>query len=214
MRQLVGLSSNLWYTRTVKIYGSGNQRATLEPKLTWATPGQRGFPQRNGTGTTQIPGAPLRSVGVPPASQSSAARVGGRPAAYGGYGGHGGQGAYGGYGGPSAYGGYGGQPAYGGYGAHPVSSQSGHAQPVSQVSPAELAAREAAARKQAEEMAKSAELRQILNNLEKVDDEGRRSSLLDTLCSVADVLELPEHPSPPSLRSGDLKVNLLKHQVW
>lgn len=82
------------------------------------------------------------------------------------------------------------------------------------MSPAELAAREAAARKQAQEMAKSTELRQILNSLEKVDDEGRRSSLLDTLCSVADVMELPEHPSPPSIQNGDLKVNLLKHQVW
>lgn len=82
------------------------------------------------------------------------------------------------------------------------------------MSPAELAAREAAARKQAQEMAKSTELRQILNSLEKVDDEGRRSSLLDTLCSVANVMELPEHPSPPSIQNGDLKVNLLKHQVW
>ncbi|KAI0730200.1 SNF2 family N-terminal domain-containing protein [Fomitopsis betulina] len=166
---------------TLKIYGSSNLRSTLEPKLSWAAP--RGFPQRNGTGTTQIPGAPLRSAAVPPASQS----------------------AHGGYGAQP-------QPAYGGYGAHPGASQSGYAPPASQMSPAELAAREAAARKQAQEMAKSTELRQILNSLEKVDDEGRRSSLLDTLCSVADVMELPEHPSPPSIQNGDLKVNLLKHQ--
>ena len=70
-----------------------------------------------------------------------------------------------------------------------------------------------AARKQAEEMTKSTELRQILNSLEKVDDEVRRGSLLDTLCSVSDVLELPEHPSPPGMAGGDLRVNLLKHQV-
>ena len=62
-----------------------------------------------------------------------------------------------------------------------------------------------AIRKQQEAYAKAQELKQILNNLEKVDDEGRRSSLLDTLCSVEDVLELPEHPSPPSISSGDLK---------
>ena len=171
-------------------------------------PSQHGVPQRNGTGATQVRGAPPRPAGIPPASQSSAARGGGypgRPAAYGGYGGQSG------YGGPSANGGHGrGQPAYSGY---PAPSQSNYAPPPSQLSPAELAAREAAARKQAEEVAKSAELRQILNNLEKVDDEGRRSSLLDTLCSVEDVLELPEHPSPPGVSGGDLKVNLLKHQV-
>ena len=39
---------------------------------------------------------------------------------------------------------------------------------------------------------KARELKQILDNLEKVDDEGRRSSLLDTLCDVDDVLALPE----------------------
>ena len=74
-------------------------------------------------------------------------------------------------------------------------------------------AQQEAIRKQQEAFARAQELRQILNNLEKVDDEGRRSSLLDTLCSVEDVLELPEHPSPPGVSGGDLKVNLLKHQV-
>ena len=53
----------------------------------------------------------------------------------------------------------------------------------------------------------------MLNNLEKVDDEGRRASLLDTLCSVDDVLGLPVHPDPPSIANGQLKVNLLRHQV-
>ncbi len=53
----------------------------------------------------------------------------------------------------------------------------------------------------------------MLSSLEKVDDEGRRSSLLDTLCSTEDVLGLPEHPNPPGIASGELRVDLLKHQV-
>ena len=60
---------------------------------------------------------------------------------------------------------------------------------------------------------KAIELRQILDNLEKVDDEGRRSSLLDSLCSNEDILSLPLHPNPPSIESGELLTNLLKHQV-
>lgn len=67
--------------------------------------------------------------------------------------------------------------------------------------------------KQQEEFARALELRQTLANLEKVDDEGRRSSLLDTLCSTEDVLGLPEHPNPPGIASGELRVDLLKHQV-
>lgn len=71
-----------------------------------------------------------------------------------------------------------------------------------------------ALRRQQEEFARAAELRQTLANLEKVDDEGRRSSLLDTLCSTEDVLGLPEHPNPPGIASGELRVDLLKHQVY
>jgi SWI/SNF-related matrix-associated actin-dependent regulator of chromatin subfamily A3 len=70
-----------------------------------------------------------------------------------------------------------------------------------------------ALRKQQEDFARAVELRQMLSNLEKVDDDGRRSSLLDTLCSTEDVLGLPEHPNPPGIASGDLRVDLLKHQV-
>lgn len=70
-----------------------------------------------------------------------------------------------------------------------------------------------ALRKQEEEFARAAELKQMLANLEKVDDEGRRSSLLDNLCSTEDILELPEHPSPPGIASGELRVDLLRHQV-
>ncbi len=64
-----------------------------------------------------------------------------------------------------------------------------------------------------EEFVRNAEFRQMLANLEKVDDEGRRTSLLDTLCSTEDVLNLPEHPNPPGIASGELRVDLLKHQV-
>jgi SWI/SNF-related matrix-associated actin-dependent regulator of chromatin subfamily A3 len=70
-----------------------------------------------------------------------------------------------------------------------------------------------AIRRQQEEFARAAELRQTLANLEKVDDESRRSSLLDTLCSTEDVLDLPEHPNPPGIASGELRVDLLRHQV-
>jgi SWI/SNF-related matrix-associated actin-dependent regulator of chromatin subfamily A3 len=68
-------------------------------------------------------------------------------------------------------------------------------------------------KKQQEEFARAAELRQMLSNLEKVDDEGRRTSLLDTLCSTEDVFNLPEHPNPPGIASGELRVDLLRHQV-
>ncbi|KAH9961307.1 SNF2 family N-terminal domain-containing protein [Russula dissimulans] len=67
-------------------------------------------------------------------------------------------------------------------------------------------------RGQQEEFARAAELRQTLANLDKVDDEGRRSSLLDTLCSTEDILNLPEHPNPPGIASGELRVDLLRHQ--
>jgi SWI/SNF-related matrix-associated actin-dependent regulator of chromatin subfamily A3 len=90
--------------------------------------------------------------------------------------------------------------------AAPSSSQR---RPNASQTPAQIEA----ARKQLEALQKAAELRQMLNNLEKVDDEGRRSSMLDTLCSVDDVLNLPLHPSPPGILSGELTVDLLKHQV-
>jgi SWI/SNF-related matrix-associated actin-dependent regulator of chromatin subfamily A3 len=70
-----------------------------------------------------------------------------------------------------------------------------------------------ALRKRQEEFDRAAELRDMLSTLERVNDEGRRSSLLDTLCSTEDILNLPEHPSPPSIESGELRVDLLRHQV-
>jgi SWI/SNF-related matrix-associated actin-dependent regulator of chromatin subfamily A3 len=72
-------------------------------------------------------------------------------------------------------------------------------------------AQQEAARRQ---LGNAAELRKILDNLERVDDESRRSSLLDNLCPTEDILDLPLHPNPPGIESGDLSVDLLKHQVW
>ncbi|KAF8161207.1 SNF2 family N-terminal domain-containing protein [Crassisporium funariophilum] len=79
--------------------------------------------------------------------------------------------------------------------------------------PVQSAIQMEAIRKQQQALQKAAELKQMLNNLEKVDDEGRRTSLLDTLCSNDDVLNLPLYPSPPGIASGELKVDLLKHQL-
>ncbi|KXN85344.1 Putative SWI/SNF-like matrix-associated actin-dependent regulator [Leucoagaricus sp. SymC.cos] len=59
---------------------------------------------------------------------------------------------------------------------------------------------------------KAAELKQMIDGLEKVNDEGRRGSLLDTLCSTEDILNLPLHPDPPGTQKGNLQVDLLKHQ--
>ena len=65
----------------------------------------------------------------------------------------------------------------------------------------------------AESLARAEELRIMLANLERRDDESRRGSLLDKLCSTEDILQLPEHPNPPGVSTGELVVNLLKHQV-
>ncbi|KAG1777727.1 SNF2 family N-terminal domain-containing protein [Suillus placidus] len=65
---------------------------------------------------------------------------------------------------------------------------------------------------QQEALQNATELKQMLGGLEKVDNEGRRASLLDALCSVDDILNLPVHPAPPGVASGDLVVDLLKHQ--
>lgn len=179
--------------RTLKIYGPSDKRDRLEPKLIWATPGQRGFAPRVAGAPGAVPGAPSQPQRhqIPPPAPSYAS---------------------GGYPGASMS-----------YSAAVGSAQRGLAKP----SAAQLAAQKEAARKyeeavrlheetmrkQQEAFAKARELQQILNNLEKVDDEGRRTSLLDTLCSTEDVLALPVHANPPGIQSGDLKVNLLKHQV-
>jgi len=82
------------------------------------------------------------------------------------------------------------------------------------LTPAQVSAQHAeSVRKQQEAIQKAAELRQIINGLEKVDDEGRRGTLLDTLCSNEDVLNMPLYPNPPGTATGELKVDLLNHQV-
>ncbi|KAI9067101.1 hypothetical protein FKP32DRAFT_1588914 [Trametes sanguinea] len=175
---------------TLKIYGASDKRQILEPKLIWATPGQRGFPKPDANGVRPIPGAPRTAASrVPPPTPSQAGPsysqvVGGAP----------------GYGAP-------GYPATS-YNPPPASQRARMTAAQQEV----LRKQQEAARKQQEAYQKAMELRQILNGLEKVDDEGRRSSLLDQLCSVDDVLGLPEHPNPPGISTGELKVNLLKHQ--
>lgn len=185
------------FYRTLKIYGPSDKRDQLEPKLIWATPGLRGFPARTGGAPAAVPGAP---------SQPQRHQIPPPPPSYG-------SGSYGGsYAGASMS-----------YSAAVSNTQRGPAKPTAaQLAAQKEAARkheeamrkhEEAMRKQQEAFAKARELQQILNNLEKVDDEGRRTSLLDTLCSTEDVLALPVHKNPPGIQSGDLKVNLLKHQV-
>jgi SWI/SNF-related matrix-associated actin-dependent regulator of chromatin subfamily A3 len=39
------------------------------------------------------------------------------------------------------------------------------------------------------------------------------SLILSKLCSTEDILNLPLHPNPPGIETGELVVNLLKHQV-
>ncbi|KAI5889386.1 uncharacterized protein SCHCODRAFT_02585708 [Schizophyllum commune H4-8] len=141
----------------IRIYGRSDRRRELEPKLIWATPGQRGFEQlRNPTASS--------------------------------YGGGGG--------------GYG-----GGMPLPPIPTYTGAAS-SSRMTNAQIEA----LKKQQEALNNAAELKQMLSGLEKVDDESRRNSVLDTLCSVDDVLKLPEHPDPPGVAKGDLVVELLKHQ--
>jgi len=62
------------------------------------------------------------------------------------------------------------------------------------------------------EAAKAAQLSSIMNDMAQLDDTSRRETLLNSLCNE-DVLELPEHESPPSVESGFLNADLLKHQV-
>lgn len=62
------------------------------------------------------------------------------------------------------------------------------------------------------ESAKASQLRSILESVTRLDDTTRRDNLLNSLCGE-DVLELPVMPNPPSVASGHLKTELLKHQV-
>ncbi|EIN11511.1 hypothetical protein PUNSTDRAFT_111629 [Punctularia strigosozonata HHB-11173 SS5] len=113
--------------------------------------------------------------------------------------------------GTSGYGGSGGSTAYS---PPSATQQRGLTAAQRAALEAQQAARRAAWEQQQEALRKAQELRSMLSSLERVDDEGRRSSLLDTLCGqeVEDVLGLPEHPGPPGKASGQLRVDLLKHQ--
>ncbi|OJT07139.1 Helicase-like transcription factor [Trametes pubescens] len=177
--------------KTLKVYGPADKRQILESKLVWATPGQRGFPKPDANGVRAIPGAPTPRVAPAPARAPAPSQAG---------------------------------PSYSQALSAPSSAAPGYGSASRNAAASTQRARATAAqqeavrkqqeaqRKQQEAYEKAMELRQILNNLEKVDDEGRRSSLLDTLCSVDDVLSLPEHPNPPGIGTGELMVNLLKHQ--
>lgn len=158
-RRLPSPGHSPWY-RTIRFYAAADKRALIQPKLIWATPGQRGF------GQTTRASAPSDA----PLSQVSSSSGGGTNA--------------------------------------PGPSQ----QRKSHVT-ANTKAQIEAALKQEEARKKAAELSRILNTLEKVDDEGRRSSLLDSVCASDDVLNLPLHPDPPGIAKGDLLVDLMKHQV-
>ena len=145
---------------------------------------ERGFPRLGSTTSTGNGAGPSSSQGMP--SSSQAARYGAAASKA-----------------PA-------QPAYTTGAAYPYSSQIMSSQPSSAD---QAKAREELLKKQ-EQFAKAAELRDILNNLEKVNDEGRRSSLLDQLCSTDDILKLPEYPDPPGIATGEFTVDLLKHQVF
>lgn len=60
---------------------------------------------------------------------------------------------------------------------------------------------------------KAEELKRVVNAFATVDDDTRRSGLLDTLCVTDDILDLPVHENPPSLETGELNTKLMKHQL-
>ncbi|KAK7005619.1 DNA repair protein rad5 [Favolaschia claudopus] len=134
---------------TLKIYGPADKRQELEPRLIWATPGQRGF-------STASSSRALTASLAPRPSQAGTSTQ--RPSG-----------------------------------------------------PQQTAAQKEAIRKQQEAYQKAADLKKMLSSLEHVDDEERRSSLLDQLLSTDDILKLPVHPDPPGKGNG-LVIDLMKHQ--
>jgi SWI/SNF-related matrix-associated actin-dependent regulator of chromatin subfamily A3 len=65
------------------------------------------------------------------------------------------------------------------------------------------------------EKKKAQELRDVIDSFESVSDDSRRASLLDSLCSTDNILNLPvqQDPPPPSVESGELVSNLMRHQL-
>ncbi|KAM0793314.1 hypothetical protein ACM66B_000772 [Microbotryomycetes sp. NB124-2] len=57
------------------------------------------------------------------------------------------------------------------------------------------------------------EFSNVLSAFEKSKDEKSGDQMLDSLTNVKDVLKLPVHESPPSIASGHLKSDLLRHQL-
>lgn len=105
-----------------------------------------------------------------------------------------------------------GSSGYVAYSAPPLSTPSyAGSSRQRRVDPAQTAAQLEAARKRQEEFQKAADLKKMLNSLESVDDDERRSSLLDQLLATDDILALPVHSNPPGVGNG-LVVDLLKHQ--
>lgn len=162
----------------------------------WATPGQRGFASlRQSQSQAAAPTHHTQVVG------GSSGSRGGASSSYarGGYGG-----GPGGYAGGGAAG-----PSGGSYSLGGSASQTPALKHVTQKTQAQIKA----AIQMEESLRKAQELKQILNSLEKVDDEGRRSSLLDSVCSTDDVLKLPLHPDPPGTAKGNMYVDLMRHQL-
>lgn len=135
---------------TLKMYGPSDKVVQLQPRLVWATPGQRGF--RSTRTAAQPTGRRTQAPAHPPTASSSSQRL-------------------------------------------PTATQL------------------AQSKIQQESIRRAAELRDMLNTMEKVNDQSRRSSLLDTLCTNEDILSLPVYDKSPGVATGQLKVNLLKHQV-
>ncbi|KIY67158.1 hypothetical protein CYLTODRAFT_490860 [Cylindrobasidium torrendii FP15055 ss-10] len=168
---------------TLRFYARADKRQQIEPKLVWATPGQRGFASSRNSQSSNSTQHSTQVVSGP-------ASRGGASSSY----------AMGGYGG-----GYGSMTV----GPSRVSGSQASAPRHAQQTQAQIKA----AMQLEESMRKAQELKQILNSLEKVDDEGRRSSLLDTVCSTDDVLKLPLHPDPPGTAKGNMYVDLMRHQL-
>ncbi|KDQ18333.1 hypothetical protein BOTBODRAFT_184989 [Botryobasidium botryosum FD-172 SS1] len=162
---------------SLNIYGAPSMRSQLEPKLKWATPGQRGFTDA----MRRQSHASNSSSSRPSSSQASSA------------------------------------PRTTSYSISQSSQrQSSQSQPRTAPAPAALtaaqlqqkkAAQERAERERAEQ-ARAMELQQMLASLEKVQDEGRRATVLDTLCANDGLLEIPEYEEEVE----GLSVNLLRHQ--
>jgi len=160
-------------------------REKLEPLLKWATPGQRGFTDamRAGVGSNHPPASSQASSSYG-ASNSQATQSTQR--------------SVGG-------GGYGATPKVSAA-PQPTAAQKAKAAQAEAARQAKIAAERLAYRK-------ATELANVIKSFETVDDDSRRSSLLDTLCSEEDILSIPTHDEPPSIASGELTTNLMKHQV-